>query len=139
MRIPRLLFRPRDITMALNGITSINVGVGHSRAGRFDRIVPAVGLVQVGESATVPVVQILRRVGDQRNALPQQSLFREVGSLRSPAADGVAGFLCFWCVDSQEPHAKSTPNIVANVDGVTVNNFQHDRRGVHWLCRHGRR
>jgi len=101
MRIPCLLLRRRDCSMASNGITCVDVGVGHSGASRFDRIVPTTCLFQVGESTTVSVVHVLRRVGNQRNALPNKSRLRKISCLRTPTADGIAGLLGFRRVDAE--------------------------------------
>ena len=42
MRIDCLLLRRLDSSVASNGMTAVHIGVGRSRASRFDRIVPAV-------------------------------------------------------------------------------------------------
>ena len=78
-------------------------------------------------------------VGHESNSLPNQSRFRKLGSLWTPAADGIAGRVRLWCINSQQPHPKSTANIVAYVNGVPVNNLQHNSSRVYRLCPHGRR
>ena len=32
------------------------------------------------------------------------------------------------CVDPQEPHAETTPGVVADVDGIAVDDLQHECR-----------
>jgi hypothetical protein len=53
MRLDCLLLRRHNCSMAHNRITGVHIGVRHSGASRFDRIVPTACLVQVSESSTV--------------------------------------------------------------------------------------
>jgi hypothetical protein len=71
----------------------IDVGMGSTRTGRCDRVIPTVGLVQVGQGPAVAVIQALARIGDEGDTLPKQGRFRELAWLRTPAAYGVAGLL----------------------------------------------
>ena len=77
----------------------------------------------------------LEWVGHDRDTLLHHGRLCELRRLRSPAAHGVAGLLRFRCVDSQEPHAKSTPVVVADVDGVAVYNFQDGRGNWNGISR----
>ena len=83
----------------------IDVGMGGTRTGRFDRVVPAVGLVQVGQGPAVAVLHALARIGDEGDTLPKQGRFRELACLRTPAADGVAGLLGFRGIYAQHADA----------------------------------
>jgi hypothetical protein len=78
----------------------IDVGMGSTRTGRFDRVIPTVGLVQVGQGSAVAVVDALARIGDEGDTLAKQCRFRELACLRTPAADGVAGLLGFRGIDA---------------------------------------
>lgn len=55
---------------------------------------------EVGQRAAVAVGAVLCWVGDERDALVEDVVYRELGGLWSPAADGVAGFLGFGGVDA---------------------------------------
>src|SRR6476661_8616769 len=66
----------------------IDVGMGSTRTGRFDRVIPTIGLVQVGQGPAEEVVHALARSGDEGDTLPKQGRFRELACLRTPAADG---------------------------------------------------
>src|SRR4029079_3467184 len=105
------------------GMAVIDVGMGRTRAGRLDRVIPTVGLVQVGQGPAAAVVHALTRIGDEGDTLPKQGRFRELGCLRTPAADGVAGLLCFGCIDARPAGAEPTPDIVADVDRVPSTTF----------------
>jgi hypothetical protein len=59
------------------------------------------------------------------DAFPEQGLLGESGSFRAPTADREARFLGFRCIDPQEPHTKPAADIVDNVDGVAVDDLQH--------------
>jgi hypothetical protein len=43
----------------------IDVGMGSTRTGRFDRVIPTVGLVQVGQGPAMAVVHAPARIGDE--------------------------------------------------------------------------
>jgi hypothetical protein len=69
-------------------VAVIDVGVSGTGADGFDRVVPTVGLIQVGQGAAVAVVHALAGIGDESDALSEQGRVRELGCLRTPAADG---------------------------------------------------
>src|SRR6185312_13110939 len=79
----------------------IDVGMGSTRTRRFDRVVPTVGLVQVGQGPAVAVIHALTWIGDEGDTLPEQGRFRELAGLRTPAADAVARLLGFRGIDAQ--------------------------------------
>jgi hypothetical protein len=60
--------------------------MGSTRTGRFDRVIPTVGLVQVGQGPAEAVVHALARIGDEGDTLPKQGRFRELACLRTPTA-----------------------------------------------------
>jgi hypothetical protein len=47
--------------------------MGSTRTGRFDRVIPTVGLVHVGQGPAETVVHALPRIGDEGDTLPKQS------------------------------------------------------------------
>ena len=100
----RFLLSCRDLVSPLGWVVVLDVRMRRSGASRFDRIVPAIGLIQVGQSSAVLVGHVLRR--DERGSLSQHGRLGEVRRLRSPAADGESGLLRFRCVDPQEPQRR---------------------------------
>ena len=81
-------------------------------------------------SAAVAVGRVLCWVGDEGNSLSDQVRFGELRRLGSPALDGRAGLDCLRCVDPEDSHAKATPVLVADVDGVAVDDLEDEcRRG----------
>ena len=64
--------------------------------------------------------------GLDRDPLVDQVRLGERGGLGSPAADGVAGLLGLGGIDTEHSDAQPT----ANVDGVPVDDPEHDSGGV---------
>ena len=69
----------------------VDVRVGCSGPSGFDSVVPAVGLVQVGQRPAVAVVHTLGRVGGERDALPEQR-FLAYSDPQDPTPDGGGSF-----------------------------------------------
>ena len=107
----------------------VNVRVGRSSPGGFDRVVPAVCLIQVGQGATIAVGAVLRRIGNQRNALAGKGFRRKLAGLWPPAPDGITGVLRLGRIDAQATHSKPSADIVDDVNGVAVDDSQDGRSG----------
>jgi hypothetical protein len=95
----------------------VDVRVSGSCPRGFDRVVPPVGLVQVGQCPAVPVVRALRRVGDERNPLAEKCRFSVLRCLGTPAANGESGFLRLRGVPNRRirsrPRTSSTMSTVS--------------------------
>lgn len=93
--IPRLLFCRRDLGLQVYRVALKDVALRGTCSGCLDGVVPPVALHQVGEGASVAVGRVLCRVSDDGDGLAEEIVAGELGGLRSPTPDGVAGFLGF--------------------------------------------
>ena len=80
----RFMFGSGDLVGSGRGMAVIDVGMGGTGTGRFHRIIPTVGLIQVGQGPTVSVIHALGRIGDKGDTLPKQRLVGELGCFRAP-------------------------------------------------------
>jgi hypothetical protein len=60
----------------------------------------------------------------RRDSLADHGRFRELCCFWPPSSRPCSQPFGFRCVDSQEPHAKPSAGVVADVDGVAVDDFK---------------
>lgn len=63
-------------------------------------------------------------IGLRRDSLADHGRFRELCCFWPPSSRPCSQPFGFRCVDSQEPHAKPSAGVVADVDGVAVDDFK---------------
>jgi hypothetical protein len=79
---------------------------------------------------------VLGGVWNQRDPLPEHGVVRELRCLGTPAANGESGLLRLRCVDAKQADSETTSVVVADIDGVAVDDLQDERSRRDWVRPH---